>query len=127
MASRVLLVDGNAEHLRLSAEALPPDEYAVDTAGSGCEALQLARSVDHDIIVVGHPLPDMSGLDLTVSLRQRGCHVRVVLVSSRDDPQLSLRAMQAGACDLIVKTYRYYDTLAARLRENLESCDPCRI
>jgi|GEM_PF-1890946 len=125
--AKVLLVDANQEHVRLSDAALPRPEFQVDSVGSGREALMRTSDGEYDIIVIGHPLPDIDGVELTVRLRRRGCHVKVVVVSDRGDPGLSLKAMRAGACDFIVKTYRYYEQLADRLRENLEYCDPCKI
>jgi PleD family two-component response regulator len=66
----------------------------------------------------------MSGLELLAKIRSRGYKMPVVLVSALEDPDLSMKALKAGASDYIVKKFRYYSTLRERLLENLEPVPP---
>ncbi len=118
---RVLMVDDNLEHLELCRETLPESEFYLDIATAPAEALGKLQLNHYDIVVLDYRLPYMSGLDLLMKIRGKGYRMPVVLVSAIDDPDLSLRAMKAGASDYIVKKFKYYSMLRERLLENIET------
>lgn len=118
----VLMVDDNHEHVLLCKESLSPDEFEVEEVDTGTEALGLLERTVYDIVVLDYALPDMSGLELLKRLRKRGYAHPVIFVSAAEDPELSVQALKLGACDYIVKTFRYYSNLRGRLMENLEAC-----
>jgi OmpR-family two-component system manganese-sensing response regulator len=115
------MVDDNLEHLELCRETLPADEFLLDIATNPTDALGKLQLSTYDIVVLDYRLPYMSGLDLLMKIRSKGYRMPVVLVSALDDPDLSMRAMKAGASDYIIKKFRYYSTLRERLLENIES------
>lgn len=121
---RVLMVDDNNEHVELCTESLG-DEFEVDPAPTGCEAMTKLESDLYDIIVLDYSLPDITGLELIKKIKDRGYGMPVVFVSATDDPDLSMKALKAGACDYLVKTFKYYSTLRGRLMENLDACGCC--
>ncbi len=118
--NRVLMVDDNLEHLELCRETLPEDEFYLDVATTPADAIGKLQLSTYDIIVLDYRLPTMSGLELMTKIRGKGYKVPVVLVSAIDDPDLSMKAMKAGASDYIVKKFRYYSMLRERLLENIE-------
>jgi DNA-binding response OmpR family regulator len=122
----VLMVDDNEEHVELCKESLPAEEFDVDAAGTGTEALQMLEANFYDIVVLDYSLPDFSGLELLKRIKVRGFNVPTVFVSASNDPDLSMRALKAGACDYIVKTFRYYANLRSRLMENIDACSTRR-
>lgn len=117
---RVLMVDDNLEHLELCRETLPENEFHIDIATNPTEAMGKLQLSRYDIVVLDYRLPYMSGLELLIKIRGKGYTMPVVLVSALEDPDLSMRAMKAGASDYIVKKFRYYTTLRERLLENIE-------
>jgi DNA-binding response OmpR family regulator len=121
-----LMVDDNPEHLELCKESLPAEEFDVDTANTGAEALRMLEANYYDIVVLDYTLPDFSGLELLERIRARGFNVPTVFVSASNDPELSVQALKAGACDYIVKTFRYYANLRSRLLENIDACSTRR-
>jgi len=118
---RVLMVDDNLEHLELCRETLPANEFYIDIATNPTDAMGKLQLSRYDIVVLDYRLPYMSGLELLVKIRGKGYTMPVVLVSALEDPDLSMRAMKAGASDYIVKKFRYYTTLRERLLENIEA------
>ncbi len=122
--NRVLMVDDNIEHLELCRETLPADEFYLDVATTPADALGKLQLSSYDIVVLDYRLPGMSGLDLLIKIRGKGHKVPIVLVSAIDDPDLSMKAMKAGASDYIVKKFRYYSMLRERLLENIEAHRP---
>jgi two-component system, cell cycle sensor histidine kinase and response regulator CckA len=68
---RILLVDDDAVQLRLTARQLTALEFAVTTAQSGAQALELATKVRPDAFVVDLLMPGMTGFDLCLTIRRR--------------------------------------------------------
>jgi DNA-binding response OmpR family regulator len=125
---KVLMVDDNTDHLALCREALPVEEFAMDGAESGCEAMRALETTKYDIVVLDYRLPDISGIDLLTKIRAKKYGMPIIFVTVLDDPDLSMRARKAGACDYILRRFQYYSTLRGRLLENLEACSgspPC--
>jgi two-component system, OmpR family, response regulator MprA len=118
----VLMVDDNPEHLELCRESLPADEFEVAVAGTGTEAMRRLEANSYDVVVLDYALPDFTGLELLKRIKVRGFTVPIVFVSASNDADLSMRALRAGACDYIVKSFRYYTNLRARLLENIDAC-----
>jgi DNA-binding response OmpR family regulator len=119
---RVLMVDDNKEHVNLCAEYLPKDGFALDPAYDAMEALVKIKENKYDIIVLDYALPDMNGIDLMKKIKPLNLNVPMIFVSAYDDPDLSFEAMRAGACDYVVKTFQYYESLKERILENIDTC-----
>ena len=119
---RVLMVDDNKEHVNLCAEYLPKDEFHLDPAYTAMEALAKIKESAYDIIVLDYALPDMNGIDLLKKIKPLKLNVPMIFVSAYDDPDLSFEAMREGACDYVVKTFQYYESLKERILENIETC-----
>ena len=118
---RVLMVDDNTEHINLCAEYLPKDEFRLEPAVTGQEALEKLND-GYDIIVLDYALPDMNGIELLRKIKPLGLRIPIIMVSAYDDPDLSFDALKAGACDYIVKTFQYYEALKERILENISTC-----
>jgi len=97
-----LIVDDHAA-FRASAKTLLQDEgfQVVGEAEDGRSALELARALDPDLVLLDVALPDLSGLD--VAERLAGSHSKVVLVSSRRPDDFGARFRQAPVVGFISK------------------------
>jgi two-component system response regulator NreC len=73
----------------------------VGEAGGVREALQLARSLEPDVVVLDLTLRDGSGLDVIADLRAGGA--RVVILSMQEEPAYARKAFELGAQGYVVK------------------------
>ena len=119
---RVLMVDDNVEHIQLCSEFLQKDEFDLDAAYNGSQAIEKLKAKKYDIVILDYKLPDINGIDLLKKVKPLGLNIPIVFVSAMDDADLSFEAMKEGACDYIVKTFQYYSTLRERIKENLDAC-----
>ena len=112
MAIRVLIADDH----RLFAEALEAilatDKRieVVAHAGDGREAVELARTLEPDVVLMDISMPVMDGIEATEELRANGNDVCILMLTgsnSRDDVD---RARKAGAAGYVTK-----DRIAAEL------------
>ena len=117
MRPTALIVDDHAA-FRASAKTLLQDEgfQVVGEAEDGRSALELARALDPDLVLLDVALPDLSGLD--VAERLAGSHSKVVLVSSRRPDDFGARFRQAPVVGFISKDELSGKALAELLQES---------
>ncbi|HWS99389.1 MAG TPA: PAS domain S-box protein [Pyrinomonadaceae bacterium] len=118
----VLAVNDEPKVLELLTVLLEHEGYKVLTAGNGQRALELAQSVEPDIVVSDVVMPGMDGLEFCRRLKQdpRTAYVPVLLASAvRTGKRSSLNALTAGADDYLEMPFRRQELLVkvARLTE----------
>ncbi|MBA3841958.1 MAG: response regulator transcription factor [Actinobacteria bacterium] len=114
MATRVLVVDDDPAIRSAVSRALRVD-YDVDEAGDGAEALAQHAKNPADAIVLDLLMPEVGGLEVCRSLRERGDEVPVLVVTARDAVSDRVEGLDAGADDYLVKPFAV-EELRARLR-----------
>ena len=123
---RVLVVDDERELLRVVAQALREDGYAVDEARDGEEALAKAKAWDYDALVLDLMLPKMDGWQVLQSLRRKR-KTPVLLLTARDSVKDRVRGLDLGADDYLVKPFDLAELLArlrALIRRSSGQVDP---
>jgi DNA-binding NarL/FixJ family response regulator len=109
-AARVLVVDDNdllRVTVRVRAEA-DPRFQVVGEADNGQIAVELARTLHPDVIVLDHQMPVRTGIDALPDLRAAAPSAVIVMFSGDDDPELRRDAIARGAQAFLVKGH---DTL----------------
>ncbi|MGZ4438576.1 MAG: SpoIIE family protein phosphatase, partial [Nocardioidaceae bacterium] len=119
-AARVLVVDDNSD-VRLYVAGLLGDEYVVEAAVDGMDALEKARERVPDLVLTDVMMPRMDGFQLLAALREDPLTVGVpvVMLSARAGEEGLLEGLDAGADDYLVKPFTARE-LQARVRANLE-------
>src|SRR5215211_115628 len=103
--ARFIIADGH-ELPRIglrSALGGEPGLTIVGEATSGREAIALCRRKRPDLALLDVSLPDMSGLLVTKLIRQDSPRTRVLIVTSRADPNSLFDAVKAGAAGYVLK------------------------
>lgn len=122
MAGRILIVDDVATNRIMLKVRLTGACYDVLQAGSGTEALDIARQEKPDLIILSHELPDMAGETVCMQLRQdpqtRDCPV--VMSITCNSAEARINALRAGAQDYLPKPLDEM-TLLARVRSLLRA------
>ncbi len=81
------------------------DILIVGEAADGEEALELADSVgEPDIFLVDIRLPGIDGLEVTRRLSDKHPDVRVIILTTNEDPAYATEAMKAGAKAYVLKS-----------------------
>jgi PAS domain S-box-containing protein len=103
---RLLFVEDDATLRELLAQRLS-DEYVVDTAGNGNEALLAVMRAKPALVVSDIVMPDMDGVELLKTLRQtpgtRG--IPVLLISGRAADEYRIEGFEHGADGFLSKPY----------------------
>ncbi len=80
-----------------------PDLELVGEAADGQEALDQALRLRPDVVLMDVSMPRMSGLEATRQLKARLPHVCVLVVTSHEEPECLLEAIEAGAAGYVLK------------------------
>ncbi|HUS34119.1 MAG TPA: response regulator transcription factor [Verrucomicrobiae bacterium] len=80
------------------------EQIAVEgEAGSGREAIELARELRPDVVVMDISMPQMSGIEATSILRRDLPEIKVLALSMHEDPSYVKQALRAGARGYMLK------------------------
>jgi DNA-binding response OmpR family regulator len=111
---QLLLVEDDPAIRSALVRALAERGHGVRTAATGMQGLQEAVDDRPDLVVLDLGLPDIDGVTLLTMLRAVS-DVPVVVATARDDESETVRALDAGADDYVVKPFAA-DHLEARIR-----------
>ncbi|AFY82481.1 response regulator [Oscillatoria acuminata] len=112
---RVLVVEDDTGIAKFINQGLNEAGYAVDVASNGREGVNYAIAADYDLIVLDVLLPELDGLSVLKTLRQRGLQTPVLLLTALDTVQDRVLGLDAGADDYLIKPFDFTELLA-RLR-----------
>jgi two-component system response regulator HydG len=120
--ARVLVVDDDPLHRRLSVDVLQASGFELFEAASAEEAFQLLGSQPVDVIVSDYKLPGMSGLELLQKVGTPPEAPPVVLVTGLGDERIAAEAIRLGAQEYVVKdlpSLGYLNVLPTLVQEAL--------
>jgi DNA-binding response OmpR family regulator len=112
---RVLLVEDDARVASFIRRGLREEQYTVDVAKDGDEALYLAQTGEFDLVILDLMLPKRSGWDVLAALRAERISVPVLVLTAKDEIEDKVRGLNAGADDYLTKPFGF-DELLARVR-----------
>jgi DNA-binding response OmpR family regulator len=120
-ALRVLVVDDNQDLLELLHDSLI-DEYLVEVAADGKEALSKAKSNNVSLVISDIMMPEMDGRMLCHELKNdiQTCHIPVILLTALTDRDCRIEGYESGADAYIDKPFDM-EILKLRVRHLLKS------
>lgn len=89
------------------------DIDVVGQTGSGREAVTLCKKLRPDVVVLDYGLPDMDGLETTVSIKQLEIPTRILILTMYANEEYAIRLIRAGASGFVVKGAPPDELLAA--------------
>ncbi|MEE9217728.1 MAG: response regulator [Acidobacteriota bacterium] len=121
---RILIANEVKLTLELESSFLQREGFSVHSAGSGREALDLAREVKPDLIVLDYDMPLLPGVEVCSALRSVPAlaEIPVLIVSDHDSPAIRERCQKAGCtafCPRTAGTQGLMRTVAEALKVGL--------
>jgi DNA-binding response OmpR family regulator len=109
---KVLVIEDDRTVGQYVARGLAEARYTVELVDDGLKGLETATGGHWDLVVLDLRLPGMSGLDLLRTLRDRGVHTPVLVLTAQDSVEFKVDALRIGADDYVTKPFAMAELLA---------------
>ncbi len=110
----ILVADDEPVNLALIRRRLEWEQYRVETAEDGGQAVEAARRVLPDLIILDVMMPVLDGLQACRLLKEDPAtrDIPVIFLSALDDTDTKVRGLGLGANDYVSKPFRVEELLA---------------
>jgi two-component system, NtrC family, response regulator AtoC len=107
MSANILLVDDEPSVLRYTKTLLEIDNYCVETASSGEEAIErMQRGPAPNLIVLDLVMPGLDGLQTLENFKKIRPEQKVLMVSCVSETSKVVQAIKLGASDYLIKPFQ---------------------
>jgi DNA-binding response OmpR family regulator len=115
---RILVIEDEPRILSFLVGGLEAEGFQVEAMVHGGDALERARAIVPDLVVLDLLLPGVDGLTILRELKRERPELPVVILSARGDLPTKLRGFALGASDYVAKPFALAE-LVARVRAQL--------
>jgi len=110
----ILVVDDEPHMLRYLRTLLEVEDYRVETASGGPEALaRVKHDPPPDLVLLDLLMPEIDGLQTLEKLREVRPELKVIMLSCVSDPRKAVQAIRLGAQDYLTKPFQKAELDAA--------------
>jgi CheY-like chemotaxis protein len=119
--TKVLLVEDDPLILRLYSKTLQLEDYEVETAENGKQALEKLNSFTPDIILLDIMMPEMNGVQFLqkITAGTESGKIPVIVLTNVADPEVKTEAVDAGASLVLVKSQIEPDEVISSIKQVL--------
>lgn len=112
---KLLVIEDEVMLNRSIVKLLKTQQYSVDAAYDGEEAIDYIRATNYDVIISDIMMPRLDGLGVLKYLRNHQIKTPVLMLTAKDTLEDKVTGLDAGADDYLVKPFEL-DELLARIR-----------
>jgi two-component system, OmpR family, KDP operon response regulator KdpE len=107
----ILVVDDEAQIIRVLKTTLSAQGYSVRSAADGLQALEEMKSWPPDLIITDLRMPNMDGLQFCRKVRAQS-QIPIIVLSVKGEETIKVEALDAGADDYVTKPFSVNELLA---------------
>jgi len=111
--AKILVTDDAAFMRNVLRNILESVGHVVDEARTGEECVEILKNSNYDLITMDITMPEMNGITAVKTIREINPEQKIIIVSAMGQKVIVVEAVQAGACDFIVKPFQRENVLAA--------------
>ncbi|MBF0131818.1 MAG: fused response regulator/phosphatase [Magnetococcales bacterium] len=118
---RVLLVDDDAQSIRLLLEVLRPLDLDLLVATNGHTALEIIAQQTPDLVLLDIMMPDLNGYDVCRAIKMdvETRDIPIIFISAMSETEDESTGLKLGAVDYIAKPF-HFDIVRSRVKTHLE-------
>ena len=102
---KILVVDDEITVCKSIRQAIVSEEYEVDTALSGEEAIKKDSENAYDLVITDLMMPGISGLDLLKTLKEARPGISIIMVTGYPTIKTAVQSVKLGAFDYLPKPF----------------------
>jgi PAS domain S-box-containing protein len=112
--SKILIADDNPSIREYLNGLLLKGDYELVFSEDGEQALEMARAIEPDLLLLDVMMPKMSGLEVCQQIRQDAvlAEIPIIMITALDDRNSRLQGIRAGADDFISKPFDAQELVA---------------
>lgn len=112
---KLLIVEDDPKVRTILEKGLTDEGFVVDTCANGVDAVDLAATGQHDLMLLDVMMPVMDGWQVLAAVREARMNVLVLMLTARDAVEHKVKGLSLGADDYLVKPFAFAE-LVARIR-----------
>ncbi|KNZ69784.1 response regulator receiver protein [Thermincola ferriacetica] len=101
----LLVVDDQIGVRRLLFEAFRQDDYNVELAGSGLEAIDKIKQKKPDVILMDMKMPGMNGLETLKEIKKLDFNPNIIMMTAYGEVDIVSEAMNLGVKEYVTKPF----------------------
>jgi len=105
MSARILVVDDEDIVIKSCMRILDGDDYQIDVAHDGREALRKVEENPYDVMILDIMMPNLGGLEVLRRVKEAYPDVDVIMITGLSQIDTAVQAMKLGAFDYISKPF----------------------
>ena len=103
--ARILVVDDDKNVVQVVRTRLQSENFDVDVAFSGPEALKRWRGNQYDVMITDMKMPEMDGVELMKQVQALNVNVQTIILTAYGSIDNAVSAMKDGAFDYVTKPF----------------------
>ncbi|MBU5294036.1 response regulator transcription factor [Anaerosalibacter bizertensis] len=112
--TKILIVDDEKLFVKGLKYSLEQDDYIIETAFDGKEAIEKVKKKRYDLIILDLMLPGIDGLEVCQKIRQDS-QVPIIMLTARGEDINKILGLEYGADDYLTKPFNILE-LKARIK-----------
>ena len=121
----ILIIEDETDLVLGLTDAFEFEGYRVHSAPSGEKGVEMASSLDPNLIILDLMLPGMNGYNVCEAIRKKDTITPILILSARSQENDIIRGLEAGADDYVTKPFSIGELLA-RVRAIFRRIQPER-
>ncbi len=103
--NKIMVVDDEKNIRIMLKRVLSGDQYEIDEAVNGLEALQKIKREKYDAILLDVKMPEMNGLQVIDKIKEMDINTPIIMMSAYGTIPEAVEAMKLGAVDYLIKPF----------------------
>ncbi len=112
MDKRKILICDDEEGVRESLKLILEDDYDLDFAVTGNDALEKVKNDSPSIVILDIKMPKMNGLEILKEIKKISPDTKVIIASGYQSVETAQEAIKLGASDYVVKPFESKELLS---------------
>lgn len=111
---RILIVDDNPKNIQVLGSILSDNNFEIEFAQNGQEALDIVATEDFDLILMDIMMPEMDGFEACERIKQMHTksEIPIIFITARNDNESVTNAFKKGGIDYINKPFNVAELLS---------------